>query len=526
MNPFHAGRAVFLGPVACLLLALALPASAGELGPWREALESPTHAGAREAPTLPAVMTLREAARRGLVAAEGFDPGSYKSVRLRVRNLGEEPLRVDICGSHLEPEERGSCQRLGLGPVVTPREKKLGPQHRRPPETPPGTVIIGLEAGEEQVVHVNTCCCDAGKPAPSTQRFTVALEALEGVRVQALRWWADNPTARQGVVNRAIWQFQPVDASAAARSAASTRRFVGGSAVAAHAGVVYLLRRGELMARDPDGIERFLGTEMEAVFPTDSAIYAIAPGSVEGSRELWRLVPTGEDPWARVARLSPALHLDDIRVSPTGAIFALGSEGLYLVDPRLQKVTLLLAATERDNLAIAFPDRTTALVTSRRPGSGGYHQGGERKGEKMPVCEVYEIDLRGGVGRPELSREFWNVRQVLAGDAGVFALSPGGKLRRLVGRSFRNAPGQTTYERIVHVGRHHAWLETKQGLLEAVDAAGRALEGSAPQLPEAGAFAFDDHDDRLVWRAGEAYWALSAKGGKRVSVAPPPLRRR
>lgn len=526
------------GLALLLLLGGTASVDAGEpgAGPWRDALEGALGAVRKgpEAPEQPSLVTLREGVASRVLDAQGFQPVSYRQVMLRVKNRTDEPIRVDVCGSHLEPRRKGSCQRLGIGPVVTPRGKRKRPTKRypKPPEVPPGTVVIDLKSGEAKEVHLWTCCLDAGKPAPSHQTFTVSVDPLPEVREQALRWWAANPDAPQGVVNRAIWQFRPVDESSAFESTRGGRRprVLGSSGVALHAGTLYRLDAGELTARDPDGIVRFLGTQMGGVYPTDSATYAVSWGSHSGlqaravapPRELWRLVPTGDEPWAMVARIG-ALRIDRVVVSPQGAILAFTDKGLYRVD-RTRKV--LVAVLETDDVAflsVAFSKKGLATVTHRRPAGSGYVQGGERKGETMPVCEIWQVDPT--TGAKERVEEFWNVRQVMTGRAGTYALTHGGKLRRLQGRSFRTAPGQQEYDHIVYVGRKYVWLETKRGRLVAADRAGRIRFERGPAMPDSGAFAFDAHDDRLVWKERRRWFAMAPGVGKREALEAPEAQR-
>lgn len=530
------GSALLVLPL--LLAGMGASVQAGD-GPFREAFEPPQApleatgaagrvggAGVSLRRPLARLVTLRAGAEARLLEAEGFKPRSYSQVHLRLKNTSGEPLRVDVCGSHLLPRRTGSCQRLGLGPQVTPRGKRKRKAHPRPPDQPPGTVIIGLKAGEQKVVHLWTCCLDAGTPAPKKHVFRVATDPLPEVREEALRWWAENPDAPQGVVNRAIWQFRPVDEGSAFEFMRGTRRprMMGGNGLAVHAGSVYMLRAGELMARDPDGIERFLGTQMDGVFPTDSALYAISWGSHGGStvrsapppRELWRLVPTGDEPWAHVATIPNDLRVDRVQVAPNGGILVLTDAGLYRVDRGAKRLREVLRTQDTENLSVSFQRNGRALVTHRRPAGAGYVQGGERKGESSPVCELWEVDAK--TGARERTRELWNVRQLQTGPAGTYALTPGGKLRRLQGRSFRNAPGQQAYDRLVRVGRKYVWLESKRGRLVAVDKAGRIRFESGPRMPEDGAWAMDPHDDRIVWRSGHEYWRLEPGRGERAKL--------
>ena len=97
----------------------------------------------------PEVVTLREAAQAGDVKAEGFQPTSYRRVHLRVVNKTTRSLAVDLCGSHLRPKKRGSCQRLGIGPPVTPSEPPATPPSR-PIRRDEGRVVMYLQPGETQ----------------------------------------------------------------------------------------------------------------------------------------------------------------------------------------------------------------------------------------------------------------------------------------------------------------------------------------------------------------------------------------
>jgi hypothetical protein len=276
------------------------------------------------------------------------------------------------------------------------------------------------------------------------------------------------------------------------------------------------------MAHEPDGVRRFLGTGIETVHPTDGALYVTAwarrgaVGAVRDTRELWRHVPTGEEPWGYVATIPDELRIDDIVVGPTGAILILSDEGLHRVTPEQHSLSTLLETKDSDYLSVTFPGGGRLAVTARRPSDPGYFQGGQRRGQTMEVCELWEIDL--GTGKRERVKEFWNVRQVKAGRAGVFALSPAGKLRRLEGRSFVNAPGQVDYERIVRVGRTCVWLESKQGRLIAVDAVGRHRFDDGPRVPEPGSWDVDPHSDTVIFLDHGTPTGLEPRRGGRTAL--------
>lgn len=473
---------------------------------------SPEKATPKDADTgeaeVAAVATLREAVRDGRLEAEGFNPTSYQRVHLRLKNRTAAPLSVDICGSHLEPRSKRSCQRLGLGPVVTPRKaRKAGP----------GTMVVDLEPGESTELEVHTCCLDAGRSAPSNQTFKAARSKLPAVREGVLRWWADNPTAPQGAVNSAIWQSRPdVYWDPSGKTTRVDRSYA--SAVAGNAGTHYLLKNGELLSRDPDGIVRFLGTDILDVYPTDSAVYAEAFGPIASpsrprSRELWRLVPTGDDPWKRVARLPHEISIRELRVGPTGAVLLVAHDGLYRVDPATEAVRKVATAPDNDSLSIRFLKRGRVLYTLKKRGSAGYQQGGELKGAQMAVCELHELDLASNTTRH--IRTFWNVESIRMGAAGVFALTGGGKLRRLQGKSFRNIGGTAAFDRIVAVGRKCLWVERGDRLV-AVSPAGHVRFQNGPRSPDR--LRLDRHADAAIYLASSKFWRMEAKDSARKEI--------
>jgi hypothetical protein len=474
---------------------------------------------AQPAAAEPGIVTLRDAARQGLLEARGTQPASYKRVHLEMRNVSEQALRVDVCGSYLVPKRSGSCQRLGLGPVVTPRLKKRRTPEKnpRPPQDrPAGTVLVSLDPGEARTLHLNTCCLDAGRPAPSHQTFRVAHGRLPPVREKVLRWWADNPHAPQGAVNAAIWKFRE---TVQVPEGGDPQREPG-KGVAAHAGIVYRLRGGELMARDADGIDRFLGTEILSVHPTDTAVFAEALGPRRGAargRELWRLVLTGDEPWRLVAHLPALDRIRELFVSPGGAILLTTDRALYRVDPERKALVELLKTEDPANLSVRFAGRRI-LVTQRLKSEKGYYQGGELKGEGMAVCQLWQLDAKANA--LGLVRDFWNIGHIQAGPAGLYALSPAGKLRRLVGRSFRNAPGHRAYERIAYVGRKSVGLVDKSDRIVAVDRSGRPRFETGACWHELMDASIDRHTDDLVFVRDGRFYRVDAKTGAEEELDP------
>ena len=481
----------------------------------------------RRHPCFPPVVTLRQAVQSTALEAQGFNPGSYKSVSLRLTNRGDAPLRIDLCASYLRPNRRGSCQRLGLGPVVTPRERPT----RRPPQRdrrslaegpdtehtdPPGTVVVALAAGEERVVRVRTCCLDAGKAAPGRQTFHVAKARLPKVRETVLRWWADNPAAPQGAVNAAIWQNRDTVHVPESSPFYATLTPVP-VRVAAHAGVRYVLHSdGELLSIDPDGLTRFLGTELLDVYPTASAVYGVAHGrGADAPLELWRLVLTGDEGWRRIAPLPPEAAVHDVQVSPKGIIFVITGKGVHRVDSAKGTLIDLITTDKPEHLSLRFVRRGITRITAQRPPEAGTWRGGERVGERMAGCEIHTLDKHFKL---ELDRVYWNVRQVLHGPLGVCGLSPAGKLRTSTGRSFRTAPGQVSYRRIVAVGTKTIWLVSKDERLVAADRGGRPRFLNGPRINGLTSWRLDRSTDDLVFIKAKKIYRLDAKTGMQEQI--------
>lgn len=500
---------------ACLMfLLVALLAGWLSLGPliaW--AGEAPTRdsggAAAASKGSGIEIPTLREAVKAGTIRARGLRPRSYQKVVLRLENRAKVDVSVDICGSYLTPRTPRSCQRLGLGPVVTPRDAR---------QPRPGMMVLDLAPGEVREVEVNTCCLDAGRRAPSNQEFVVANAKLPQVREGVLRWWADHPRAPQGVVNSAIWQSRAtVGWDPKLKVVTGGRSYE--SNIVSNAGMRYLLRGGELMSQDEDGVQCFLGTDILDVYPTDSAIYAEALGvrRVAGGarpRELWRLVPTGDEPWKLVATLPTDISIRDLRVAPEGAILLIAREGLYRVDPATKRVTSLAEVPKNDSLSLRFEKRGRVLYTVKKRSKQGYYQGGELKGAAMATCELYRLNL--ATNKSEHVRTYWNVAQIRMGAAGVFALTPGGKLRRLHGKSFRNVGGTLNYERILFVGRKSLWVETRHGRLVALSPSGSPRFRTGPRSPAM--LRIDRHTDEVLYVDGASYLVLGSSKGKTVEL--------
>lgn len=459
------------------------------------------------------VVTLREAALRGLVKAEGVQPSSYRRVFLRMKNRTTEPLDVDVCGSHLRPKRRGSCQRLGIGPPVTPTpEPTPTPRPRKYGE---GTVVVNLGPEEEIELQLNTCCLDSGRPAPGSHEFVVAKKELPPVREKVLRWWADNPTAPQHAVNTAIWQFR--DTVHVTPGVVENYRTPKGRFAAAHGGTYYRIDDGELMSRDADGIERFLGTEIFQVIPVEGAVYAVALGE-DRRPDLWRLALTGIEPWGFVMDLTTSDRVRDVIPAVGGNMVLVTDAGLRYWNKERGTLSTSLSTQQILHLSTRYAGRERMTVTVQRPPSEPVYRAGEREGEKAPVYELWTVDLK--TGEAERVKEYWNVQAMLAGPAGVFGLSHKGRLRRLVRTSFRDHGTDKVFARILAVGAKTLWLVGEDGKIKAASArSGRVRYAIDLYASHLGVVDVDVMNDDLAFVKEGAYCRVRAETGVVETIA-------
>ena len=110
-------------------------------------------------------------------------------------------------------------------------------------------------------------------------------------------------------------------------------------------------------------------------------------------------------------------------------------------------------------------------------------------------------DLDARTGKLEVRKTFWNVREMVAGPGGVFALSHGGAPERLEGEKLRRIPSVDDFASIVLVGQSHLIVKDKAGALLALDVAtGRTsalpIEASTPKEGE---LFIDPVTDDVVW---------------------------
>lgn len=420
--------------------------------------------------TQPPPLTLREAVQRGLLEAAGRDPESYRSIHLDLVNPGDRPVEVDVCGSFLTPRGPRTCQRLGLGPVLTPGAA------RRPQ---PGTAVVTVEARGTLALHVATVCLDASKPCPSHQSFAPSTDALPPVRERVLRWWADNPKASQSAVNSAIWRNAPyVDTRGPEATPERRPRPFAALRGVLHGTTTYVLRAGDLVARDADGTERFLATRVHDVFPVEGALYAVAEAT--GGPELWRYVETGEEVWKHVARLPDDLPLVGLAALPGGGLLLAGETRLLHLAPGAASPEERFALPERAHGLSWALQRDGLRVGFTLPAQAGVFQGGQQEHAQSPRSELWRLDVTGRQPAARL-RPYWNVAGIAQGAGGAFALTNAGHLRVLRGASFRDQPGPDDVQEVLHVGREHLWVRTRDDGLQIVRIdSGASVRAAAP----------------------------------------------
>ncbi len=487
-----------------LLLGLGVMAWADDAPPTADPASPPAPPAAAPDDPMPSIITLREAAALGRVRAHGYEPASYRRLHVRVENRTQEALHVDMCASYLRPRRSGSCQRLGIGPPVTPTPKKK--------RYPPGTVIVRLDPGETKDVQFHTCCLDAGLRAPSKQSFVVASDPLPPVREKVLRWWAENPQVPQGRVNSAIWANRGTVHTGPAELMPYRAQY--NRTVASHGGTVYRLRGGELTSIDPDGVERILGTEIHQVIPVEGAVYSVQMGE-DGQPDLMRLGITGAEAWSFVLDLPAQYQVDDILPAPDGNLVLLGQTdhlaqmgaGIHFWSARHGTLTNVLSADGREDLSTRRLDRRRFLLATKRPAKGPTYRAGERSGEQSAIFEFHVLD--GKTGAVEHEKSFWNVRAVKSGPAGVFGLSHKGRLRRLVRMSWRDHGSSEGIAEILAIGDEGLWLRPEEGLLCLVKAStGRTILEPNLDRRVMEVYDLDPVTDDLVYLRGGEIWRL------------------
>lgn len=459
----------------------------------------------------PAPLLLREAVAKGLLEASGADPESYSRVTLRIESRSREPLLLDLGGSHLRPRRGSRCQRLGLGPALTPGSARTDGS---------GRLLVDLPPGGRAEIRLLTVCLDAGLPAPGNQSFEVAPDPLPPVREKVLRWWMDHPDASQGAVNAAIWQDrETVHVGPGVLEGYETPK---GTFGALRGGTSYRLHDGELMARDPDGVARFLGTEIFQALPTENGLYAVGLGA-NRKPELWRLALTGDAPWGRVAPLDASVRLKQILPLGPDRLCLVTDEGIDLLDTPTGKTGTALGNSRTLDVSARRVGDAGLAVVLRVPSSRAVVASGGTK-DVQDVFELWSVDTRSG--KEERLKRYWNVESVVAGGAGIFGLTHAGRLRVLEGEDFRNLPATAAWRRVLAVGPEVVWVLGEDGRLAAAHPrSGARLHGGTVEVDGETAVSVDPVTGDLAVVRGPLFRRVRAADGT-VEVIGPAAERR
>ncbi len=457
---------------------------------------------------VPAVR-LWKAVSLGMVSASGSQPRSYAQVKLHVRNTGKKRVVIDLAGSHLLPRRRGSCQRLGLGPPVVADAAT---------EREPGTVCVLLEPEEERAILMNTCCLDAHRPAPGTHRFDAAKQPLPAVRSKVLRWWAANPLTPQYAVNSAIWRNR--SRVVVPTGAAAVRRALDLRLAAAHGGVYYQVKNGALTSLDTDGVRRVLGSQIEQVFPTAQAVYAVMPGDDHGP-DLWRLAPTGDNPWGFVTDLDANEELLDVVPAGGGNLALLYAGHVAWFDHEQGSQNEVIELKTERFLSARVGARTGRVyVTVHDPRRNGVGRGDAAEGQSAGRFEVWVIDPRRGTA--EMSERFWNVSAIRAGEAGIYGLSHKGVIRRLQRGRFKDLGTVEGYQALVAVGRDKVWVLSDDDRLIALHpTTGRPLFTSDARVAKDMWLRLDPVTGDLTYVTTTGYFIIRGEDGEKRQIPDP-----
>jgi hypothetical protein len=446
-------------------------------------------------------VSLWSAVDSGLVEASGARPSSYRQVELTVRSKSSERVAVDYGGSHLRPTQRGACQRLGLGPPVVADAN---------PDDPPPAVVL-LEPGQKTTVLVNAVCLDVRRKAPRDQRFVGVAKQLPAVREGVLRWWVANPAAPQSSVNNAIWSNR--ESVIVHEWEDLTSRRETSRTAAAHGGVYYQVKNHELTSLDGEGVRRVLGSELQRVFPGDEAVYATMPGE-DGAMDLWRLAPTGENPWAFIADIDPAWEIVDLIQRRRGEFVLVTTTGIRWFNPKTRafKDVMSFAPSPHVSTLVAARTGSVYVTTHTAADPGKPQRGGKVEGAQSQTFELWRIDPKSH--KVEKEKTFWNIGAIRAGAGGVFALSPNGQLKRKRGGKFKDMQSTRTYSSIVRVGRRVVWLMDTSGVLTGASVeSGRRFYRSKAKITKETWFEMDRKTDDLTYTDRNAFWRVSAADG-------------
>ncbi len=442
----------------------------------------------------------------GKASASGRNPRGYRQVELTVTNKGKKRIVVDTGGSHLRPRRRGSCQRLGLGPPVVAAAAETGEK---------GQVLLRLEPGEKRTLLMNTVCLDAGRAGPNTHRFEGVAAALPPVREKVLRWWIDHPETPQHYVNSAIWRYRSKVIVGPMSSA--DRRPEKVRIAAAHGGLYYQLKNKELTSLDADGVRRILGSQIELIFPTDEALYAVMPGD-DLAPDLWRFAPTGENPWGFVTDLDPETELLGVVPTGDGDLVLLTSKNVSLYS-HSANATETLFDVKTDRFLSARRTRSGKIdVTTRDPGTQGKNVIGAQSAGHF---EIWRIDPARG--NHEMIERFWNVSAIRAGRAGIFGLSHKGVLRRVTKGKFKDTSSPDSYRSLVAVGKDVVWVMDGGGrLIASSPKTGRRLFRVDIEVSKESWFSLDAVTGDLVYPTRKGFGRISGTDGTVTEVAEMP----
>ncbi len=451
------------------------------------------------------VVTMQQAAKQRLLSVEGLKPRSYRAVTLEITNRTNRRMAVDLAGSHVIPRHRNSAQRLGIGPPVTPITPSSGLERE------PGMVVVELEPREEMFIDVNTCCLDAGLPAPSKQHFRAGVKPIAPVRQKVLRWWAANPSAPQSAVNSAIWRFD--DEVRVAPGVVEHYKRPTGTWPALFGGSYYRLRRGELMATDPGDTLRVLGTEVFDVLPSADGVFSIQLGE-DRKPDLMRLAQTGRFQWDFVLDLDTSSRIQQVVPVGGGKIALVTDKGILVHDRAAGTTTSALTTSQFSQVSVVRAAKRGHLrVTLRRPPRVSTHRDTAGDIEAGPVFELWDVDLT--TVKAERVKSYWNVRSMLAGGAGVFGLTHAGKLRRLNKSRFQTIADDAEYDRLIAAAGTTLWARSETGMLVAIDAtSGRRRFETAIPANDSLAFDVDPETGDLGYFKGDEFHRVRAADGK------------
>jgi len=217
--------------------------------------------------------------------------------------------------------------------------------------------------------------------------------------------------------------------------------------------------------------------------------------------------------------LPTSTRIRDVIPARDGNLVLVTGEGLQYWNKASRTLSTSLPTQQTLHLSTRRAGHHRLDATAQRPSKEPIYREGQPFGEKAPVYELWTVDL--ATGQAERVKQYWNVKAMLAGPAGVFGLSHKGRLRRLVHTNFKDLGPSEAFTRILAVGRKILWLIGWDGRLRIVRSkTGRVLHVVDVKASDLGAFDLDTRTGDLAFVQDGRWLRVRAGTGAIEAMAP------